>query len=466
MTYPRILQDGLLEKTIIKDYAQWGDNVFANSYAFFDKYAMEYCPVLNMDGVLDCFAYNERGAADQILDNLWHWSKMKNPEGVLMGYSEARIYGINEIGFRIAKQLKESNSIKLSVIGKDWEKLRYEDIAIENGFDENNTGKVLLLRVEGNYGIPIEEMGLWRHDFPHYEYAEWERLTGAMLFGKDTYDNWLEAKEAQQYLFNKITNGEPFAATRLGKTESIIVGEYMKNEKYDDETLKWLYSTSGFFSENEINERDVDRYAEATINAVRETDMHMVVFKENIEVVNAYMSAQAAVCRWYGGGIYDGTESDVVWTDALKGKKILVISPYARTVETQYEKREKIYCDRHRLPEFELITYQMISTQMGEHCGFRDFFDAYEKVKADIRQIDFDIALIAAGAYGYLLSCDIKEMGKQAIELCSYLMPFFGIKTKRHVVQEYINRYYNEYWSFPIDEPPPYAQQVENGAYW
>ena len=118
------------------------------------------------------------------------------------------------------------------------------------------------------------------------------------------------------------------------------------------------------------------------------------------------------------------------------------------------------------MPQFELIPFQMISTQYGNKCGFTNFFEAYDTILAKISDIDFDIALIGAGAYGFLLASDIKNMGKQSVELCSYLMPLFGIKIKRNLTEPHINKFYNSNWSFPIEEPIANYRRIENGCYW
>ena len=86
-----------------------------------------------------------------------------------------------------------------------------------------------------------------------------------------------------------------------------------------------------------------------------------------------------------------------------------------------------------------------------------DFFDF---------DIDFDIAIIAAGAYGYPLAAEIKNMGKQSIELCSGIYPVFGIKVKTQLIIRKISSMYNDNWIFPIETPPKNYMNIEKGAYW
>lgn len=66
-----------------------------------------------------------------------------------------------------------------------------------------------------------------------------------------------------------------------------------------------------------------------------------------------------------------------------------------------------------------IIYYDTPQTQLGNKENYNDWFDAYSKMVKEIENIDFDIDIIASGAYGYILASDIKNMGKQTIELCS-----------------------------------------------
>jgi hypothetical protein len=84
----------------------------------------------------------------------------------------------------------------------------------------------------------------------------------------------------------------------------------------------------------------------------------------------------------------------------------------------------------------------------------------------DIQKIDFDVALIACGSYGYILSSKIKNMGKQAIELCSGLYPIFGIKNKTQIIIRKVSKMYDKNWIFPIEEKPNNYMNLEKGAYW
>ena len=155
------------------------------------------------------------------------------------------------------------------------------------------------------------------------------------------------------------------------------------------------------------------------------------------------------------------------WTSQLEGKRVLVVTEFSDSIRFQYSRKEKIARWKiSELPEFELITYQMINTMCGNSHGFNDFFEAYKKVRDDILKIDFDIVLIGAGAYGCNLSADIKRSGRGAIQLCSYTPLIFGVIGQRYIEQGVLDEFGTKDWIRPIEKKPDYYKEIEGGCYW
>lgn len=153
------------------------------------------------------------------------------------------------------------------------------------------------------------------------------------------------------------------------------------------------------------------------------------------------------------------------WLQSLKGKRVLVVHPFATTIESQYRNnRTKLYSNPDFLPEFaSLETVKAIQTIAGNEAGFKTWFDALEYMKKEIEKHDFDVCLLGCGAYGFPLAAHIKRMGKQGIHVGGVLQIYFGIKGKRWDDKEL----YNEFWVSPSDlERPEGLKNVENGCYW
>lgn len=157
---------------------------------------------------------------------------------------------------------------------------------------------------------------------------------------------------------------------------------------------------------------------------------------------------------------------DKPWTMALKGKKVLVVSPFADDIKAQYqsEKRHKLFTNKNFLKDFDLETVTSVnSAGEGNTTSFRDWFQALESMKSQIGQIDFDIALLGCGAYAFPLGAYIKGLGKQAITVYGALQTYFGVYGNRK--EELPER--NEYWIRPNSNTQPKGyEKIEGSAYW
>ena len=81
---------------------------------------------------------------------------------------------------------------------------------------------------------------------------------------------------------------------------------------------------------------------------------------------------------------------------------------------------------------------------------------------------NFDIALVAAGGYGMLISDYIfTEMGKSVMYIGGALQLFFGVIGKRWFENKDILKLMNDDWVRPLtaDKPSNFTN-VERGCYW
>jgi hypothetical protein len=157
------------------------------------------------------------------------------------------------------------------------------------------------------------------------------------------------------------------------------------------------------------------------------------------------------------------------WTSILKGRRILVIHPFAESIKQQYKKRELLFENPNVLPQFKsLRVVKAVQSIAGNNCGFSDWFSALEYMKKEMEKDEFDIALIGCGAYGFPLTAHAKRLGKIGIHLAGWTQMLFGIYGKRWIVdQPRYAKFINKSWIRPsIDEVPQNASKVEGGCYW
>ena len=158
------------------------------------------------------------------------------------------------------------------------------------------------------------------------------------------------------------------------------------------------------------------------------------------------------------------------WSSSLAGKKVVVVSPFSKTIERQYPSRARIWCrNRKVLPEFELRTLQCPPHALLVKPLFADWFEALEDMRRRIRQADFDVLLVGAGAYSLPLCVYAKSLGKVGIHLGGNTQLLFGILCKRWLVRNASidHRFFNDSWIYPLpEETPENCAKIEGGCYW
>lgn len=268
---------------------------------------------------------------------------------------------------------------------------------------------------------------------------------------------------AKELLMQKINDKAPFLCSRWGSVEGNIVYSEL-SQIFLRKAIFYLKNNAGFYP---LDEFSIHKFAECSVNAAKEIDILIAgTWCTRVEELyrlyspKAILVTAAMMCPFW---------EDVSWTNALKGKRVLVIHPFAKLIEKQYRYRDKLFKAPDILPEMELIVYQAVQSMNGS-AEFASWFEALEKMKADISSIDFDVALIGCGAYGMPLGAFIKSrLRKSAVHMGGSLQLLFGIKGKRWEGNGYDYHYklYNEYWVRPTDDlKPENYKNVEGGCYW
>lgn len=278
----------------------------------------------------------------------------------------------------------------------------------------------------------------------------------------------LSAGEINKVIYNMIQSPEPFFVGRFGATELSAIKTFdFEIEKNYEKILEQMQMWSGFFPTTEENGK---RFLSLMLEVIPEIDV-MGIWLQPFEEYYIHKYANPKIKMAYLLDIEPWSSPDFPWTKALIDKKVLVIHPFAETIRNQYEKREKLFRGTEILPEFELKTLKAVQTIAGQKDErFENWFEALNWMYEEALKIDFEIAIIGCGAYGFPLAAKLKKAGKKAIHLAGATQLLFGIKGKRwenNNTFSYINRFFNEDWVYPKQkEVPEKAQNVENGCYW
>lgn len=270
-----------------------------------------------------------------------------------------------------------------------------------------------------------------------------------------------------------LKSGKAFMAGRLGLFETAVMRMYeFEIKKKYALTMENLYNCAGFFP-NDITLGN--RFNEVMQDALSQTD----VYARNEQFLEDYfiskcLPEESCIGRTFG--VFDVFDLKDSWSSALAGKKVLVVSPFTESISSQYEKREKLFAGTDILPAFELKTYKSLLT-VGDlkDDRFDNWFEALDHMKREILAIDFDVALLGCGAYGFPLAAEIKRSGRQAIHMGGVLQILFGVMGRRwdgsrfgglDKMPEGLKKYYNDAWIYPLEGKPKEAGKVEYGPYW
>lgn len=291
----------------------------------------------------------------------------------------------------------------------------------------------------------------------------------------------LDVMDTNRDIAKNIENGNAYWAGRYGQTEmnmiiAILENRFRKSRDRREQALKQFCFNAGFFPEDmNLAERFVDQMITECIAL----DLHgcWSLYMEKY-IVKKYekdtrLTYLGNLEPWGMHYRFDRKER-MFWTTALKGKRVLVIHPFEKTIISQYENHrkqifQKAYKDAEVLPDFELLTLKAVQSIAGcKDPRFKTWFEALQWMEDECAKLKFDVALIGCGAYGFLLAAAIKKMGKAAIHLGGSTQILFGILGKRWEGNvDFMKNVVNEYWVHPLKEDRvENYMRIEGGCYW
>lgn len=282
--------------------------------------------------------------------------------------------------------------------------------------------------------------------------------------------------DAQLLIKDYLSSDKPCMIARFGSVELQSIVDYLhpatfKNILpfikgkipswgYAPSTIRTMCINAGFFTPTE---KILNRFGTLMLDCMKEVDL-LGSWRLEEEMVLKYMPNVRRVPLPDLEPYY----FDNPWTKALEGKRVLVIHPFEDTIRKQHAQLDKLFKDKQMAPNYELLTIKAVQSIAGNKPeGFNDWFEALDWMKSEIDKLDFDIAIIGCGAYGFPLAAYVKKKGKKAIHLGGAVQILFGIRSNAADGNPRVQPLMNEYWVRPsADETPRGAALVENARYW
>lgn len=263
-------------------------------------------------------------------------------------------------------------------------------------------------------------------------------------------------EQSNEAVKNLLESDTACLVGRIGGTEIKCINHYLQHRKgqanpkdYPQKILEEGAFLSGIYPQNPTL---FDAFCEAYLSALQKADLMGVWNLPNEAQICETVCPEATLAY---AGVLAPFFIPSPWFKALKGKKVLIASPFDAVIKEQYQKRALLFENPDILPEFELVTYPVIQAYGGGHPDFENYTAALEKMKNDLSNLDFDIAIVGAGAYGMPLCAHIKQMGRKAVLMAGSTQLLFGIKGERWDRRSTFPKLYNEHWVYLPESTKP-----------
>ena len=294
-----------------------------------------------------------------------------------------------------------------------------------------------------------------------------------------TFNLIIENQRLRNYLENKLKTHEPFIIPRIAGVENKLahlgIMILQTNQTLQNDLLeKFLFVMKNNAGIKITNPQSIVNYASMYLQAFHECEMYFdwepwgnvaqSIFDSLLFIhINFNKTRVSALAL----DVFHNIHSNP-WTTSLRGKRLLIISPFVDSMREKLDNRDKIY-GVELFPECEFVFLKPPQTQAN--CESDEFNVELDKFVFKINEIKslFDVALVSCGGYGNLVCSKIYQMNKSAIYVGGVLQMYFGIYGSRweRERKEIMSLYKNEYWTRPKEvERPDGFQNVENSCYW
>ena len=284
------------------------------------------------------------------------------------------------------------------------------------------------------------------------------------------------------YISFKLANNQKFIIPRIAGIENIVAvaGVGMKGKKNSELAPELQKRIKDNFMPVMKNNAGVKLTSNKSI--VLYSDLYMKAF-ENSELYccwefqgNVINQSNEYILNTYRRGYIWAFALDIFhyiysrpWTLAMKGKRILLVSPFEESLKEKIPIREKMY-GIDLFPDCEFVTIKPPQTQ-----GTEDSLEFNYELEKFYRRLDevkdsYDVALVSCGGYGNLVCNYIFENhNKSAIYVGGVLQMYFGILGNRWLKErpDIVRLFLNSNWSRPKEcEKPKNSNNIEGACYW
>jgi hypothetical protein len=269
----------------------------------------------------------------------------------------------------------------------------------------------------------------------------------------------------QTLLAEAILRGGPLGVGKIGGLEAEAAGFFLTGrphgKPYPERLRRQMFLNVGLFP---VDDGSLDRFCMALIEAAGQLDiLGLMGYPGEAEVLTrhattAQLISLRALDPWYFPD---------PWSRHLRGRRVTVLSPFAATIERQFQRRGEIWPGRDVLPDFQLRTVAMPLSPGLKSPDEPSWEARLGDIKAAIDAAPYDVVLAGAGGISILVAAHVKRAGAIGFHMGGPTQVLFGVRGRRWEKDPFFTSAMNASWVRPSgQEAPPNAGKIERGAYW
>ena len=281
----------------------------------------------------------------------------------------------------------------------------------------------------------------------------------------------LDAKDGNYYIKGFINSTACLSAGKLGASECRALEVYADDKKMTKEIEDHLFYNCGLYPiNNKTTSKFILEYIKSMskLNIVAEWFVNENGKYRDKKILDLYSPNSQRVHSRSLEPYYHYQEA---WSLLLEGKRVVTVTPFADSIERQYQKKDLIWKKNPILPDFELdIVKTKFSVGLTEKPEYASWFDELEKLKEEIIKKNPDFVIIGASGWSLPLVAFCSENYIDSIHLGGGLQILFGVKGNRWLTHPIIATFFNEHWVYPSEEETPKHKDkligIDSSCYW
>jgi len=246
------------------------------------------------------------------------------------------------------------------------------------------------------------------------------------------------AADGNALISQRIAEGEPFIAGRLGTNEICVLRANLTAVPRGLPRCSGggFHGTSGIYPETPRMIHSFARTYEASVRSLRKRDV-VGAFRLRAKKELPLFRSLAPAARVVEAAALAPFLHASPWSAALENKTVAVVHPFGESIECQLRRRARLFRDQSVLPPS--TTWKVV--HMYQALGRCEPHGSWtETLEASKRRLDaampFDVAIIGAGSYGMPIAAHVRDrLRRSAVVMGGFTQTLFGIRGDRWEVK-------------------------------